>query len=406
MLARRATAAHIRATFTRLVMLRTLRAAALLVTLAASAAHAQGATGVVFADVNANGVRDPGERGIADVAVSNQDAVAVTDATGAFRLPAGGTSVVFVSVPDGWRAVGRFWRAAGDPAMAFALAPAARVRTFSFVHASDTHVAPATVGRMRRMRAVVDSLRPAFALVTGDLVRDALRVSEAEATGYYDLFAAEARGFATPLFTVPGNHEAFGIERDKSGVAATHPLYGRTMYRRWFGPDYYSFTHGGVHFVGLNTVDIDDQRYYGHVDSVQLAWLERDLARVPATMPVVTFDHIPFFSAAEPMNGYSDAPPAPTLITVGGQTAFRHTVSNAAEVLAVLRRRPLVLALGGHVHVAERLSYEIEGVPTRFEQSAATVGAAPHAGMRFRSGLTLYTVRDGVVDAGRFVPLP
>ena len=66
------------------------------------------------------------------------------------------------------------------------------------------------------------------------------------------------------------------------------------MYHHYFGPDYYSFTRGGVHFVGLNTVDIDDQRYYGHVDSLQLAWLERDLALVPADMPVVTFDHIPF----------------------------------------------------------------------------------------------------------------
>jgi hypothetical protein len=25
------------------------------------------------------------------------------------------------------------------------------------------------------------------------------------------------------------------------------------------GPDCYSFTYGGVHFVGLNSVDIDDQ---------------------------------------------------------------------------------------------------------------------------------------------------
>jgi hypothetical protein len=105
------------------------------------------------------------------------------------------------------------------------------------------------------------------------------------------------------------------------------------------------------------------------------------------------------------MNGYTDAPPAPTLITVHGKTAFRHTVSNAAEVLAVLRRRRHVLALGGHVHVAERLAYEIEGERTRFEQSAAIVGAPRTGGMTFRSGITVYTVRNGVVDAGRFVPL-
>src|SRR6185503_3860978 len=95
----------------------------------------------------------------------------------------------------------------------------------------------------------------------------------------------------------------------------------------------------GVHFVGLNTVDIDDQRYYGHVDSLQLAWLERDIALVPASMPVVTFDHIPFSTSLLELEGYRDTPPAPTLITVGGRTTFRHTVSNAGDVLAVLRKR-------------------------------------------------------------------
>jgi hypothetical protein len=88
-----------------------------------------------------------------------------------------------------------------------------------------------------------------------------------------------------PVWTVPGNHEIFGIERDKSGVAADHPLFGRAMYRAYRGPDYYSFNAGGVHFVGLNTADIDGPSYFGHVDSTQLAWLARDL-----------FNHIPFYS--------------------------------------------------------------------------------------------------------------
>jgi 3',5'-cyclic AMP phosphodiesterase CpdA len=91
------------------------------------------------------------------------------------------------------------------------------------------------------------------------------------------------------------------------------------MYRHYRGPDYYSFNAGGIHFVGLNSVDIDDTRYYGHVDSLQLAWLARDLAAVPASTPVVTFNHIPFFTAVETINGYNDAPPAPSVITVNGR---------------------------------------------------------------------------------------
>ena len=84
---------------------------------ALGASHPQSAeiSGVVFDDANRNGTREAGETGIAGVAVSNQDAVVTTDAKGAFRLPGPGTGVVFVSTPDGYRAVGAFWRAAETP---------------------------------------------------------------------------------------------------------------------------------------------------------------------------------------------------------------------------------------------------------------------------------------------------
>lgn len=363
-------------------------------------------TGIVFNDANGNGVRDAGERGIPNVAVSDQREVVVTDANGSFSLPAAdGKGVVFVSIPDGWRAVGSFWRPVSGGVFAFALASMPRVTSFTFVHGSDTHVSAQSVARMRRFRALTDSIAPSFAIVTGDLVRDALRVGEKEATGYYELFETEARQFKTPVWTVPGNHENFGIERDTSHVDMSHPLYGRAMYHHYRGPDYYSFTFGGVHFVGLNTVDIDDKSYYGHVDSTQIAWLEKDLAKIPASMPVVTFDHIPFFSAAESINGYMAGPPAPSTITVNGVTTFRHTVGNAKEVLAKFRNRRLVLALGGHVHIRERLFYEIDGFPIRFEQSAAIVGPSGDGTLRFKSGFVVYHVRDGVIDAGAFVPL-
>ena len=388
-------------------MLRHLAVAALLIVPAVAGAQRSDVSGVAFVDANGNGARDAGERGLANVVLSNQDAVVTTDAAGSYRLPRGASGVVFVSVPDGYRTVGPFWRAVDDATSAvdFPLAPIAPSKEFTFIHASDTHIAPAVVARTQRLRALAESLDPAFVIITGDLVRDALRVGEAEATGYYELFKREAALFESPVWTVPGNHEIFGVERDQSKVSAAHPLYGRNMYRHYRGPDYYSFNYGGVHFVGLNTVDVDDQWYYGHIDSAQLAWLERDLALVPSTMPVVTFNHIPFFTSIEGMHGYRDDPPAPTLITVNGKTAFRHTVSNAEDVLAVLRARRHVLALGGHMHTGERIAYEMAGLATRFNQAPAIVGPSGGAGMQFASGFTLYTVRDGAIDEGRFVPL-
>ena len=368
--------------------------------------HAIEVSGVVFDDTNRNGTRDAGERGVAGVAVSNQDTVVMTDTAGAFRLPGEGTGVIFVSMPNAYRAVGPWWRPSNSTEpLSFAIAREQPSTELTFIHASDTHISPASLSRTQRLRALVDSVRPGLLLITGDLVRDALRVGEAEATGYYELFARERNAFRTPVFTVPGNHENFGIERDTSHVPTTHPLYGRGMYHHYFGPDYYSFTRGGVHFVGLNTVDIDDQQYYGHVDSLQLAWLDRDLALVPANMPIVTFDHIPFVTTFEGLNGYNDRPPAPSLITVNGKTVYRHTVSNAGDVLAVLRKHRYVLALGGHLHATERIEYEMTGVRTRFNQVSAVVGPSRGAGLESISGVTLYRVKNGEIDAGRFIPL-
>lgn len=80
--------------------------------------YQDGISGVVFADRNGNGARDASEPGIAGVAVSDQDTVVVTDRAGRYRLVGrNGTGVVFVSVPEGYRAAGRFWAPATSGAI-------------------------------------------------------------------------------------------------------------------------------------------------------------------------------------------------------------------------------------------------------------------------------------------------
>ena len=361
----------------------------------------------VFEDRNGNGVRDPAERPLAGVVVSNQNDVVATDAAGVARLGRGATGVVYVSVPDRYRSVGSFWRAAGsgDSTMAFALQPAPAVTSFSFVHASDTHIAPANVERTRRFRQLVDSIRPTFTIITGDLVRDAMSQTEPLSRSYFELFATETKGFPAPLWTVPGNHDHFGIVRRQSRAIEAHPLYDRGMYRSYLGPDYYSFTFGGVHFVGLNTLMTDDSAYYGRVDSVQLAWLRRDLALVPPAMPVVTFNHIPMVSAWEMLTGFVDMPLVASIRRENGITTHRHTVANVLEVFEAMRGHPWQLALGGHIHAGEKLTFQTGGVTTRFEQAAPVVGGGAIGELTIPSGFTLYTVRNGIIDAGRFVPL-
>lgn len=368
-------------------------------------------TGVVFADRNGNGRQDAGEPGVGGVAVSDQRDVVTTGADGRYQLrSAAGTGLVSVSLPDGYRAQGKPWLpiAAGAPTARadFALVPAAAPRSFTFIHASDTHIAEASVARTRRLKAIADSVKPAFVLVSGDLVRDALRVGESEARGYYELYVRETAGFSAPVWSVPGNHENFGIERAKSGVTATHPLYGKAMFRSYLGPTYFGFTYGGVHFLGLDSVDIEDQSYYGHVDDVQLAWIEQELATVRAGTPVVTFNHIPLVSGTLMSAGIDENSVAPSIITIAGAKQYRHVVSNPADVLArVTKAHTLAIALGGHYHAREQVGFEYSGKQLRFAQTSAVVGPAPLMGQMARSGVMVYRVSDGVVDAGTFVPL-
>ena len=367
-------------------------------------------TGVVYLDENGNGAREEGEPGLPGVVVSNQRAVVATDAEGRFELPGSGDGVLFVVAPDGFESASASWRHVGvderTAAVNFPLVKSEIGSAFRFIHASDIHLSEETLPRMRRLREIVESQRPAFVLITGDLVYDALRVDEVEASSYYELFLREIEAFPVPVWTVPGNHEIFGIERHLSLVSPEHQLYGKAMYRQFLGPTYYSFNAGGIHFVALDSVDFDDLWYYGHVDAEQLEWLRLDLAKVPEAMPVVSFSHIPFITAGDSLHGYTAELPAPTLIEVDGVTSFRHVVSNTDSVLAVLRQRQLTLALAGHLHIRETLSYETEGVQTRFHNAASVRSDTEAAGLTLLSGVTIYQVSKGAVDDGTFLPLP
>ncbi len=339
--------------------------------------------GVVYDDANANGVRDVSEHGIAGVVVSNQRDVVVTDSLGHFDIPRGTTGILFVSVPNGFRASGKFWQptTATATTVDFGLIRQTQSRTFTFVHASDSHISPKNVERFRHFRQLADSQDASFVLMGGDLIYDAMSQSEARSRSFFGLYATETRSFRTPIWAVPGNHDHYGIIPSSSHADPNNPLYNRGMYRQYLGPDYYSFTYGGVHFIGLNTISPDDSAYYGDVDSVQMAWLKRDLAHVKAETPVVTFNHIPLFSSWPTLTGYDEDPLVATLAKINGKGQFRHTVSNVLAVIEAMHGHRYVLALGSHMHAAEHVSYMSDGLELRSDVSAAIVGGNEFSGV-------------------------
>jgi len=58
-----------------------------------------------------------------------------------------------------------------------------------------------------------------------------------------------------------------------------------------------------------------------------------------------------------------------------------------------------------HTHVADKLVYHTDTGPLRFKQSAAIVGPNDYGPVIMQSGFSLYTVNNGVIDAGTFVPI-
>jgi len=353
-------------------------------------------SGVVFDDANANGRRDPGEGGLPDVVVSDGVEVTATGPDGAYRLAASGRNV-FVVVPGDRRATDG-WHRRTAPAVDFALAPSPSPAVWRFAHLSDTHLDAGNVDRMRRALALARSRGADFAIVTGDLNRDALRVDEATARSRLERYASEAAGSPLPVRSAPGNHDIFGIERHLSLVPPTNPFYGKTLYEEILGPRYYSFDRGRVHFVVLDTQGIDDLWYYGLLEEDELAWLRKDLARVRPGATVVTAGHVPLRTGRFTNEFVPDGPER-TLLTVRGETFYRHVVRNAAALAQILKPYRWTLALQGHTHTGERLRL-FDGGETRFH-TAPAVDHPP--GEATPSGFFVYTVRGDEIDDGELL---
>jgi hypothetical protein len=114
--------------------------------------------------------------------------------------------------------------------------------------------------------------RPTFGIGLGDLVFDNLPLLE----GY----KAAVQEMEIPFVQALGNHDLNFDALDDFGAAST--------FRRHFGPEYYSFDRGAVHYVVLDDVfwpgsdgfGNNNDDYLGHIDASPLAWLEQDLALV------------------------------------------------------------------------------------------------------------------------------
>jgi hypothetical protein len=316
-----------------------------------------------------------------------------TDAEGRYRLEDGG-GLVFVVLPGDRRPVGA-WYAPRRERVDFALAPSPLGESWSFAHLSDTHVQPENVARTQRALALAGSRSVDLALVSGDLVKDSLRVGEERARSLFTLYTSELAKAPFPVHSVMGNHDVFGIERDQSGVSEANPAYGKALFEEFLGPRFSAFSRGRLHFIVLDSIGVEGMRYYGLLDAAQLDWIAREVALLPLDTPIVTVSHIPLRNGGVSiLNEFTGE-----RFSVAGLDGFRHVVRNAPALERVLTGRPWTLALQGHFHAAERLRNWDEGA-ARYH----TAPAVDHtASTEPRSGLFVYKVQGAEIDDGELL---
>ena len=234
-----------------------------------------------FSAIRLRGKVSASGKGLSGVAVSDGRTIVLTDGNGEYELiSSNDREFVFLSIPSGYQiekqangSAAFFQRInpnQGEQLLSFSLVPnAASDENHHFLLLSDTQIQDDyEAGQMLStsipdVQQTIARLNDAniFGIGCGDLVNDRL-----------ELFKEYNQGIAAtgiPFFQVIGNHDMnFGVRSDE-GTAKT--------FKGHFGPTYYSWNRGEVHYVVLDDVFYlgVGTKYIGYIPEEQLAWLEQ-----------------------------------------------------------------------------------------------------------------------------------
>lgn len=267
-------------------------------------------TGTVFADTNANGQRDAGEKGLAGISVTDGKLWATTDADGKYRIDIDPkrrkTDMVFVVSPNGYtpalRAdyVPQFFRQIAESTgpvsgVDFAMVADAGAKNPNerWLMVSDMETDNRIVdGEVRAVRTLANWTRhvktlsavdgAGLTITTGDITVTDYTPDERRQGSYDVLHRGLIAGrLGHPFYPVMGNHDATGAADYSSSME---------YWRRNLGPEWYSFDRNGRHIVVL------EDNYDTSNVAPQLEWLKEDLRRHAVGKQVFVFAHRSLFS--------------------------------------------------------------------------------------------------------------
>lgn len=294
------------------------------------------AKGIVYNDVNRNSIRDENEPGLAGIAVSNGKEIVQTDADGQWQLPHDEDTIFFVIKPAGWMPpvnedqLPQFHyihKPAGSPkglrhkgvaptgplpeSINFPLHKADEPTEFKAIFFGDPQ--PSNIDQVDFIKHdVIEELiggEAKFGVTLGDIMFDQLEL--------FPQSNADVALIGIPWFNVIGNHD-LNTEADKDSDSDE-------TFHRYFGPVYYSFDYGPVHFIVLDDVDWANRNgkrnYRGGLGEDQMTFVKNDLALVPEEKLVCLMMHIPL-----------------------------PKVGNRRELYRLIEKRPHTMSISGHEH--------------------------------------------------------
>lgn len=263
-------------------------------------------------------VRSEGQ-GLIDVGVSDGRSIQRTGTDGTFEIISDSRQeFVHLTVPGGFQleknetGTAKFYAqitpdANGEATVEFDLKPVEnRSNEHAFVVFADTQTQNAFEMGLMHQQTVPDAIKTVsrlgdkqvFGVGCGDIMFDDLSL--------YPEYERAVREIGIPFFQVVGNHD---LDLDAHTDEASTKTFSRH-----FGPRYYSFNRGFVHYIVLDDVMFHSQGYIGYLDDLQLQWLEKDLSFVEQGQPVIVFAHIPGLSTKTMRHG-SDKPSISQSIT-------------------------------------------------------------------------------------------
>lgn len=280
-------------------------------------------------------------KGVPSVPVTDGSTVVETDINGTYILHTSSEKeYVYYSLPSGYESpiqdgVPVFYAPLGknklEQQINFKLTACKKSQTkHAFILWTDTHLKTkvdcdllkVVIDDVNKTVAGLSTQQPVHALSCGDNVFDQV--------DYFENYKQMVAQTNLPFYQVIGNHDMDYNNRSEE-------LSGKSFSAK-FGPTYYSFNKGKVHYVVLKDVFYYgySYRYIGYIDEKQLSWLEKDLSVVKPGSTVIVALHIPtIYGESENADSFS--------------TLLSNSVMNRSALFKILS--PFnVHILSGHSH--------------------------------------------------------